>query len=246
MDFNNLGIFSESYELDQADAPGIVKRSKARKRFLLKMFSIREMLKWKYNYFEVVPKEHRMFMAVKKKLKVYYKSLKFKRSWRTLMDDLYHKETLAANKFLLNLELKKLNKKTSPSSVEDPIKLLANYDNEVLNMIRRIKDEYRFYLKFPKCYPNHDVELRNCIIDRVAGLEGFNDIEMNVDEEFEAYWQDRISVLCEDKIIAEKKEIRKNWKNLLPAYLTSGDNACPEELKQLMFSDDEDGEDDLN
>lgn len=215
-------------------------RSKSRNRFLSKMFSIRTMLKWKYNYFEAVPHEHRVYNQFLRKSRYYRRSREFKKMWRLKMDQLFDEETLQANKMLLERELKKLNEsQDSGISMPDPSRLLVNYDREVINMIRRVQDEFCFFMKFPKCYPNYIEEKKNFLIQQCAAV--IDDVD--IDERFKSFWVRRISVLCDSKIKQEKGLIRKNWKQLLPAYV--GNASQPEELQELLLSDNGD-DDEIN
>lgn len=248
-------------------------RSKARNRFLLKMFSIREMLKWKYNYFEVVAHEHPLYRQCLKKYRVFRNSFRFKQIWRLKMDELYNIETMNAHRMLLQLELKRL--KQSSLTLPDPTRMLVNYDREVITMMQRVRDEYNFFKDFPKCYPNYKQEKKSFLIQQcekehengfqeltidfkacskeathwehhVADLcetmkEGVQEIAFDFKEKFTTYWQHRVAVLCDMKIAQEKRKIRENWRNLLPTYYTIDDtNKCPEELQELLQSDNED------
>lgn len=220
-------------------------RSQSRKRFLLKMFNIRTMLKWKYNYFEAVPHEHRVYTQFLKKSRYYRRSREFKKMWRLKMDQLFDEETLKANKILLERELKNLNEsQDSGISTPDLSRLLVNYDREVVNMIRRVQDEFCFFMKFPKCYPNYIEEKKNFLLQQCATvIDEFADIDVDIDEQFKSFWMRRISVLCDSKIKQEKGLIRKNWKQLLPAYV--GNVSQPEELQELLLSDNDD-DDEMN
>lgn len=217
-------------------------RSRSRNRFLTKMFNIREMLKWKYNYYEAVPREHRSYYEFLKQTGAYPRSRTFKKLWRLKIDQMFDEETLLANKTLLERELKELNdSQDSGVAIPDPSRLLVNYDREVINMIRRIQDEFSFFKDYPKCYPNYEDEKKSFLAQQcIQCSDQFKDIKMNVDEQFKDFWARRVAYLCDYKIKQEKDTIRKNWKHLLPSYLNERSNTSKDELEVLLISDDED------
>lgn len=221
-----------------------IQRSKTREMFLLKMFSVREILKWKYNYFETNPHEHYLFRHCPMKFKALRHTFKFKKLWRLKMDQLFYNETTKASRILVSQELKKVETSPRPAAtVTDPSRLLVNYDREVVNMIRQVKNEFNSYLKFPKLYPNYLREKQKFLIQRCAdfsidSVDGMMDISVDIGKEFQFYWESRISTLCDMKVAEEKRIIRENWKRLLPVYYSSGDGvSCPEELQGLLLND---------
>lgn len=235
---------------------GKVQRSMSRQIFLSRMFSVREILKWKYNYFETNPHEHRLFQLCLRNFNASRQSFKFKKLWRLKMDQLFYEETLNASKFLLNRELKKLTKsqetnQETSTTISDPSRLLVNYDREVDNMIRRVKDEYNSYLLFPKLLPNYQEEVKKFLIQKSVEIENnYGNIRSDIDKRFQFYWESRIPVLCDMRVAEEKRTIRNYWKKLLPAYVDSGEDTAlnyREELQVLLPSegaDDEDQKDD--
>lgn len=222
-----------------------VKRSAARERFLIKMWKTREMLKWKYNYFEANPHEHRIYRQCLKRYQVYRKTFKFKKLWRLKMDELFDEETLKATKILLQKELAELNRsKSSDVTLSDPTRFLNSYDREVVIMMRRVRNKFSFYLRHPKCFPYYENEFKEFLIQLCdSNCPYYKDLSLDVNHHFGVYWERRVSLLCDLKIQQEKRTIRKNWKKLLPVYFHSGDDkASPEELKSLLLSDEEEEE----
>lgn len=240
------GILS-TFKSDSYAGQSKIKRSAEREKFLLKMFSIREMLKWKYNYFEANPREHRIYWQCLKRFKDHRKTFKFKKLWRLKMDELYTDETLKAQKILIQQELNKLEESTSMNepkvsvTLSDPTRLLVNYDREVLNMMRRVRDEYNFYLRYPKCFPGYEEEFKEFLIQLCdSDCADFKDLSVTVDDHFSVYWGRRVPALCDRRIAQEKQQIRNNWKKLLPVYFDiSDEKACPEELQSLLLSENE-------
>jgi hypothetical protein len=214
-------------------------RTKSREKFLLKMFSIREMLKWKYNYFEANPHEHKLYYECSKTFNFYRKSKEFRKMWRLKMDELYYEETTMATQILKQDETFKMSCKNEEFPVADPSRLLVNYDRQVVNMIRRIKDEFNFYLQFPKSYPQIDDEKRRFLNDYYGDGS-------STENSFQFYWESRIGTLCDLAIKKEKEVIREDWKALLPAYYESYDSAYPEEVQVLLKPDDDSGSDDID
>lgn len=244
MDFDlALNINEDGNYLDNTGQKK-VQRSKTREMFLMKMFNAREILKWKYNYFESNPQEHRSFQQCAKDFKVYTKSFKFKKLWRLKMDKLFYEETIRINRQLLAKELQMLEQKSKPDPViSDPTRMLVNYDREVVNMIRRIKKEFDYYLMFPTQYPDFQMEKKRFLLLKLTSFgNNFTDIKMNFEKEFQFYWETRIASLCDMKITEEKQSIRNDWKSLLPVYLNSGeDTTCPEEMELLLSDSNESG-----
>ena len=213
-----------------------IKRSKTQEMVFLKMFKIRETLKWKYNYFEMNPQEHRSYRQSLKNFGVHRKSFMFKKMWRIKMDKLYYEESLKAKKLLLTQELKKRE------TVTDPTRLLVNYDREVSSMIRRVKDVFNTHLRFPKLYPNYREEKQRFLSLKCFSVDTFINIKGDIDKEFQFYWKSRITNLRDMKIANEKRLIQENWKKLMPVYFNSGEETSfPEELQTLLsdISDDE-------
>lgn len=137
------------------------KRSKFRNKMIHKMYSIREVLKWKFNYFEANPREHKSFPRCLRAVQANSRTKKFKK-WRLMMDEFFNEETSEVHRVLLKREMKNLNQKQSADvSIPDPTRLLVNFDRAVLNMIRHTRDEFSFFLKYPKCCPLYNVEKEN-------------------------------------------------------------------------------------
>lgn len=240
----DLLIRSDS-ESDNDDILEVTKevgtRSSFRDKQLMKMFAIREILKWKYNYFEANAIEHPLYTICSRSFKGYRKSFAFKKLWRLRMDKEYDEETIKMHRIFLERQLKKLNQASEPSStVLDPSRLLVNYDREVLNMIRRVRDEFNTYLLFPERYSLYEVERKNFLIDQcVSAAKYVTQISMDdITKNFAIYWEDRVGVLCDLKISREKKLIRRDWKQLLPIYHSLVKGSCSE-LKELLLTDDE-------
>lgn len=224
------------------DEPFKVKRSAARERFLNKMWKTREILKWKYNYFEANPHEHQNYRQYQKRYKVHHKTFTFKKLWRLKMDELYDNETLRANKILLQKELAELDRsKCSDVTFSDPTRFLSSYDREVVNMMRRVRTKFSFYLRHPKCFPYYDNEFKEFLIQLCdSNCPYYKDLTVDVDHHFGVYWERRVSLLCDLKIQQEKRTIRNNWKELLPFHFHLVDGkACPEELQSLLLSDED-------
>lgn len=145
------------------------------------------------------------------------------------MDELFYEE--AKLKILRLKEVVRGELKTEKvSSKIDPSRLLLNYDSEVLAAIRRVRDDFLIFMKYPKSYPYYEEEMRSF----EAQQFGSNHYK---DEEFRRYWVHRISSLCDMNVIREKRLIRENWRKLLPAY--NGQTAGAEELQGLLSSDQE-------
>jgi hypothetical protein len=94
----DLLLESDSEEIDEIlevtkDVEKSPKRSSFRDKQLLKMYAIREILKWKYNYFESNANEHPLFVNAEKRLgiKIHRKSFAFKKLWRLKMDKVFTK-----------------------------------------------------------------------------------------------------------------------------------------------------------
>lgn len=217
-------------------------RSSYRNKQLLKMFAIREILKWKYNYFETNAHEHPLYKLCEGTPRSFRKSFAFKKLWRLRMDKEYDVETIKMHKIFLERQLKKLSQSqhanASLSHVVDPGRLLANYDREVLRMIREQRDVFNFYLLYPKSYPLYEAEKKNFLIDQcINAAENITQISMDdIDKRFRIYWENRVAILCDLKISQEKKKIRRNWKRLLPVYHDLGEDTCSE-LQELLMSD---------
>lgn len=225
-------------EMDSKPSTKVV-RTKTRERYLMKSAAVREMLKWKYNYFEVNPREHRLYRSFMQKHHVHRQSFKFKQLWRLAMDELFRQEAVVAIKKILNMDLKKrLGVREPKPSIPDPSRMLVNYDREILNSMRKIREEFRFYVQYPKCYPNFDEEKHRFLSQNLG-----QNIESDIDKRFQFYWESRVSTLCDMKIASEKQNIRKHWKKLLPVYYDTGDFSYPEEVQALLLPDDEDNDD---
>lgn len=225
-----------------------VNRSRFRNKQLLKMFAIREILKWKYNYFESNAHEHPLFKTSFGSFKVNRKSFGFKKLWRLRMDKEYDLETVKMHKIYLERELKKLNQSQKSNSLRslDPGRLLVNYDREVLAMIREVRDEFNFYLFSPKSYPLYKAEKKNFFIDQCLAVAEKNVTQINIEDiekEFQIFWKNRVAVLCDLKITREKKRIRRDWKLLLPIYHDLGEDTKSSEFQELLLSDNENDED---
>lgn len=225
---DNLKIRIKNDQCKKTESNNIL-RSKSHDRFLSKMFSIREMLKWKYNYFETNPREHEEFRQIQYKFNVFNKSENFKKFWRLRMDHLFKKESeRALGALKKHEETRQQTTRESIAEMKNPTKLLKNYDSEVVNMLRRVREEYCFYLKHPSCYPDIDAEKKNFLTEKMDFKEMFLD-----------YWTRRIPLLCDQEIEREKKIIRTNWKQLLPVYY-SDKSIYSEELQELLLNSDED------
>lgn len=196
-------------------------------------FFCREILKWKYNYYEQFPREHNDFTGSLKRCKLPKNSFQFKKFWRFEMDDKYFLEMLHVQKrFLLN-EIAKLDKlKEVPKNYIDTEKLLHNYDQEMASMIKRVRDNFLLYMDLPNTYPNIEQE-------KMAFL---NKINENMDLDFRKYWNSRIADLCDEEIERQKRQIQKNWKKLVPTYYNDV-NKVTEELTSLLISEDDDEND---
>lgn len=217
------------------------RRTAKREEFLTKASSVREILKWKYNYYEAAPYEHKEYINCVKDFKAHRKTLTFKKLWRLKMDDLFYEESKMKVKALLNKELEESMTKISKENF-DPARLLVNYDHEVLRMIRRVREEFIFYLKSPKCYPRFVEEQRNFLIQKFNGCDIESSYNIKSDEQFKRYWVDRIATLCDMEVIREKRLIRDNWRKLVPSYYDSTEKAAGvEDLQELLMSEqDED------
>lgn len=217
--------------------PNKTLRSKLQERFLLKMFSIREMLKWKYNYFEANPKEHGEFQQImRKRFHSRYKSMSFKKVWRLKMDELFYKESKRLLRVLKKREeTKKQETRELIAEMKNPSRLLLNYDREIVSMMRRVRQEYCYYLKYPLVYPDIETEKKNFLLEGSDGKEH----EEAFETAFIEFWDKRIALLCDHEIQEEKRIIRENWKQLLPFYYEDN-NIYSEELQELLLVSDDD------
>lgn len=225
-------------------------RSGFRSKQLLKLYAIREILKWKYNYFESNAHEHPSYRQHTRALhNNFRKSFAFKRRWRLFMDDEFDDETLKMQKIYLERQLKKTSQ-SQDSNLSlpsiDPARLLVNYDREVLCMMRRLRNEFNFYLLYPESYPLYEAEKKNFLIDQcIAAANKTTRINMDdVDKHFARFWEKRIALLCDIKISQEKKRIRRDWKLLLPIYHDLGEDTSCQEFQKLLLSDNEHETDD--
>lgn len=215
--------------------PNRILRNKLRDRFLLKVYSIREMLKWKYNYYEANPREHGEFWRMQKRFQVYYRSMEFKKEWRLKMDELYYKDTKRMTKMMKKREeAKKHEIRESLEEMKNPAQLLLNYDREIVAMMQRVRDEYSFFRKFPARYPDIVEEKQNFL----QQLRDSADHEFDFFDSFLEFWESRVALLCDREISEEKKLIRENWRQLLPVYYKD-ENIKMDELKGLLTPDDD-------
>lgn len=240
----------EILEVTKEIHPG---RSNYRNKQLLKMFAIREILKWKYNYFETNAEEHPLYKICEKvSSREFRKSFAFKKLWRLRMDKAYDVETIKMHKIFLERQLKKLNQSQNLNSSLpqlDPARLLMNYDREVLSMIHRVRDEFNFYMLHPKSYPLYEAEKNNFLIDHCIEAASKNITQITtdvIDKKFRNFWENRVGILCDLKITQEKKQIRRDWKRLLPIYHDLGEDTSCSELQELLLSDNEIENDDEN
>lgn len=213
-------------------------RSKSRNMLLLKMYSMREILKWKYNYFESNPYEHRKFLHSLEKFKVNYKSFEFKQKWRLEMDQLFYEETQKLSTLILAQQMKKIQRGSETGKCYDPKRLLINYDRKVVKMIQKVKNDFNNYLRFPKLYPNYREEMKTFLALKFPHVyidEDKMTSSMAIENAFKFYWESRISDLCDRTIAEEKQTLIKNWKNLMPIY-------NEEEVRGLLSDEDSDKE----
>lgn len=206
-------------------------------------FFCREVLKWKYNYFEANPREHVNFRQCFKRFKAIYRSFKFKELWRHEMDEEFSLEILNIRKQYLERQLKILDesqniKNDSIENYPNPEKILVNYDREVVRMIKNVRDNYLLYMSFPKTYPKIDEE-KKIFLNRFNTFNFIESLPDDIEIEFQKYWNKRISDLCDQEIEKNKRDIRKNWKKLIPYYYDNDINAVAEEFETLLISDDE-------
>ena len=214
-----------------------------RNKQLTKMFAIREILKWKYNYFESNAHEHPIFYKFGN-YKKSYRSFAFKKLWRMRMDKEFNTETLKMHRVYLERQLKKLNQSqgsNSSLSSMDPTRLLVNYDREVVTMIRQVRDKFNSYLQLPDRYPLYEAEKKNFLIDQcLAAAENVTQITMDdIDKKFSIYWENRMAVLCDLEISRLKKLMRRDWKQLMPVYHDLGEEKSCSELQELLLSDND-------
>jgi hypothetical protein len=227
------------------------KRSNFRNKQLLKMFAIREILKWKYNYFETNAQEHPLYKFCSKAPRGYLKSFAFKKFWRLRMDKEFDTEQDKMHKLFLERQLKKLNDSmdSKASSTIDPSRLLTSYDREVVAMIREVRDSYSSFLTFPERYPLYEIEKKNFLIEQCLAAAHINKTSIrmeDVEKKFLNFWPNRVAELCDLKIAQEKKQIRRDWKQLLPIYHNLGVKDSSSELEGLLsdIESDEDWETD--
>jgi hypothetical protein len=146
------------------------------------------------------------------------------------------------HRIFLEKQLTKLNQsQESNTSHLDPSRLLVNYDREVLSMIRRVRDEFQVYARDPSFYPLYEAEKKNFLIEKcIAAADKMTQISMDeIDKHFQIYWQNRVAFLCDLKISREKKQIRCDWKRLLPIYHDLGEDTSSQEFQDLLLSDNE-------
>lgn len=161
------------------------------------------------------------------------------------MDKEYDVETIKMHRLFLERQLRKLNESQNQNSSLpslDPSRLLVNYDREVLTMMRRVRDDFYQYLLYPKSYPLYEAEKKNFLIDHCieAADKNITQISMDeIDKKFQIFWENRVGILCDVKITQEKKQIRRDWKRLLPIYHDLGEDTSSAELQELLQSDEE-------
>jgi len=210
---------------------------------------MRTVLKWKYNYYEAQPYEHHLYGAYKKLARCGRRSMRFKKLWRLKMDELFDQETYEMReKLLVKLMEEREQEKIRMSPDIDPVRLLANYDNQVLKMIRKVSLKFKDFLKTPKEYPEYEEEKKNFLIQQIKScteVNSFLEVAMDFDREFDKHWATRISAICDAQIEKEKLKIRGNWKSLISSYMAFDNEGEADELKTLLREDNEDEEEDI-
>lgn len=197
------------------------------------------------------PREYSKFYEYRKKFHAKTRSMHFKKQFRLKMDDEYYSDMLHIKKHIINKELMEMGRDEVDSgihesvkaskSVKDPVKLLINYDREVAQKAKKIRQNYLVYLQFPKCYPAIAVE-RELFMKQRNPFKVEKDVEKSeLDKEWQLYWSKRITTLCDQAIEKEKEEIRKKWQGLVTRYEDT--SAMAEDFDTLVISDDEDDDD---